>query len=170
MAACVSFLLPCLTIWPRTTSNQHTYHACVFVWSSAGEPFGDLGFFRLVTSAAYNGTGDDYNLGIETDCAFGVPAGWRSARDLPVNDGIKESGSSGAYAAAAAAAASNSATSKPQAEGQQQQPSFQGDSATKKVAAATSGAPNKKLLPGATWRGSDGRDQRTTRGRINAAA
>jgi hypothetical protein len=47
-----------------------------------GEPWGESGFFRLVTSAFQDGTGDKYNLGIETDCAFGVVSGWEDAANL----------------------------------------------------------------------------------------
>jgi hypothetical protein len=31
------------------------------------------GYFRIVTSTFKNGQGDDYNLAIEQDCAWGVP-------------------------------------------------------------------------------------------------
>lgn len=47
-----------------------------------GEPWGETGFFRVVTSRYENGNGAMYNLGIETDCAFGVPSGWKKAKDL----------------------------------------------------------------------------------------
>jgi cathepsin X len=36
--------------------------------NSWGTPWGELGWFRIVLGK------DDYNLGIETDCAFGVPS------------------------------------------------------------------------------------------------
>jgi cathepsin X len=39
---------------------------------SWGEPWGELGFLRIVTSAFDDGNGDLYNLALETDCAFGV--------------------------------------------------------------------------------------------------
>jgi cathepsin X len=38
-----------------------------------GEPWGEKGFMRLVTSAFADGHGNDYNLAIESDCSFGVP-------------------------------------------------------------------------------------------------
>jgi len=40
------------------------------VRNSWGAPWGESGFFRTPTNKP------DYNLGIETDCAFGVPANW----------------------------------------------------------------------------------------------
>lgn len=52
------------------------------VRQSWGEPFGEGGFMRVVTSSFRNGTGDDYNLGLESGCAFGVVEGWRDAADV----------------------------------------------------------------------------------------
>jgi cathepsin X len=49
------------------------------VRNSWGEAYGELGTFRIVTSAFRDGTGDAYNLGIEADCAFGVVSGWESS-------------------------------------------------------------------------------------------
>ncbi len=40
---------------------------------SWGEPWGEAGFMKLVTSAYMDGNGDLYNLAIETECSFGVP-------------------------------------------------------------------------------------------------
>ena len=37
--------------------------------NSWGEPYGEHGWFRIVTSTFKNG-GDSYNLAIETDCAY----------------------------------------------------------------------------------------------------
>eukprot|EP00967_Tisochrysis_lutea_P154730 scaffold307942_cov21-Tisochrysis_lutea.AAC.1 len=39
-------------------------------------------FPLLITQAPFNWACSDYNLGIEADCAFGVPAGWVSAAEL----------------------------------------------------------------------------------------
>lgn len=43
------------------------------VRNSWGEYFGENGFFRIVTSQYKHGAGNDYNLAIETDCAYGDP-------------------------------------------------------------------------------------------------
>eukprot|EP01026_Neomeris_dumetosa_P054483 TRINITY_DN4901_c0_g2_i1.p1 TRINITY_DN4901_c0_g2~~TRINITY_DN4901_c0_g2_i1.p1 ORF type:complete len:331 (+),score=35.01 TRINITY_DN4901_c0_g2_i1:83-1075(+) len=45
--------------------------------NSWGKPFGEKGFFKLVTSKYMNGTGNKYNLGIEDSaCEWVVPKGW----------------------------------------------------------------------------------------------
>ncbi|KAL4234578.1 hypothetical protein ACF0H5_006219 [Mactra antiquata] len=41
--------------------------------NSWGEPWGESGWFRIVTSQAMAGKGGKYNLGIETRCAYGDP-------------------------------------------------------------------------------------------------
>lgn len=38
--------------------------------------------FRIVTSAYKDGTGNDYNLAIESGCGWGVPKTWRKASEL----------------------------------------------------------------------------------------
>jgi hypothetical protein len=48
---------------------------------------GENGFFRIVTSTFRDGQGDKYNLGLETDCAFGAVAGWEDASNLGIDDG-----------------------------------------------------------------------------------
>lgn len=48
---------------------------------------GENGFFRIVTSTFNGGQGDKYNLGLETDCAFGAVAGWEDAANLGIYDG-----------------------------------------------------------------------------------
>jgi len=39
--------------------------------NSWGSPWGERGFFRIVTSLYKNGHGDDYNLHIEEQCSYG---------------------------------------------------------------------------------------------------
>ncbi|EFJ51025.1 hypothetical protein VOLCADRAFT_120530 [Volvox carteri f. nagariensis] len=61
------------------------------VRNSWGEPWGEAGFMKLVTSAYKGGNGELYNLGIETECAFGVPESWVPAKDLgfgPLHDDL----------------------------------------------------------------------------------
>ncbi|GAU93696.1 hypothetical protein RvY_05594 [Ramazzottius varieornatus] len=41
--------------------------------NSWGEPWGEHGWFRIVTSKYKNGTGNDYNLAVESDCAYADP-------------------------------------------------------------------------------------------------
>ena len=41
--------------------------------NSWGQPWGEHGWFKIVTSLYKNGSGDHYNLGIESGCAFAVP-------------------------------------------------------------------------------------------------
>jgi len=54
------------------------------VRNSWGQPWAENGYFRIVTSewerAGRNGS--FYNLGIETDCSYGVVAGWKSASNM----------------------------------------------------------------------------------------
>lgn len=41
--------------------------------NSWGQPWGENGWFRIVTSLYKGGQGEKYNLGIEDQCSFGVP-------------------------------------------------------------------------------------------------
>jgi len=41
--------------------------------NSWGEPWGEKGWFKIVTSSYRGGQGNEYNLGVEENCAFGVP-------------------------------------------------------------------------------------------------
>lgn len=48
------------------------------VRNSWGEPYGEKGIFRIVTSAYKGGKGDEYNLGLESGCGWAVPENdWR---------------------------------------------------------------------------------------------
>lgn len=52
--------------------------------NSWGEPWGERGMFRIVTSAYRGGRGNDYNLALESACGFGVPGTWELAANLDV--------------------------------------------------------------------------------------
>jgi len=53
--------------WGIETNNNTAYW---IVRNSWGTPWGEQGFFRIVLGQP------NYNLGIETDCSFGVPKNW----------------------------------------------------------------------------------------------
>jgi len=55
------------------------------VRNSWGQPWAEQGFFRLVTSEwsdAEGRSGEYYNLGIETECTYGVVSGWKTAGNV----------------------------------------------------------------------------------------
>jgi len=52
------------------------------VRNSWGRAWGEDGFFRIPTSSFNNGTGGEWNLGIELECAWAVPGKWVRAREL----------------------------------------------------------------------------------------
>lgn len=56
------------------------------VRNSWGQPWGEQGFFRIVTSEAFEGRGNDYNLAIEGDCGWAVVEGWRKASEMHLYD------------------------------------------------------------------------------------
>lgn len=67
------------------------------VRNSWGEPYGEKGIFRIVTSAYKNGKGDEYNLGLELGCGWAVPENdWRRITD---DDGVTFAAAAGVAAA-----------------------------------------------------------------------
>ena len=64
--------------------------------NSWGEWWGEDGFYRTVTSAYRNGTGDYYNAGIERQCGWAVPDKFSAAAALGFGPSKSNSSSSAA--------------------------------------------------------------------------
>ena len=63
------------------------------VRNSWGDAWGEKGLFRIPTSRAFDGRGNDFNLGIEGSCGWAVPGEWVDAKDLGfqgIDDGDNE--------------------------------------------------------------------------------
>lgn len=68
--------MSCIFVSRPLTPTYHHHSSCCR---------GENGFFKIVTSAFRGGEGDKYNLGLETDCAFGAVSGWQDAANLGID-------------------------------------------------------------------------------------
>jgi cathepsin X len=73
------------------------------VRNSWGQPWAEEGFFRIVTSEwtdANGKSGSFYNLGVETECTYGVVEGWKRAEHMQGVSALGASGIEGIVSAA----------------------------------------------------------------------